>query len=54
MILEAPDVYFAAAVMNIKGFCNGSGARPDFINQLLASDDTSKFPDLARKLKLLT
>lgn len=53
LVLEAPNVYTAAAVLIKQKFFLGKGDRSSFIEVVLASDPT-KIPDLARKLKLLT
>ena len=53
VLLEAPDVYTAAALLISKKFLIGKGDRSAFYDTILSHDPT-KIPDLARKLKLLT
>ena len=53
VLLEAPDVYIAAAAMNSMSLFMGKGDRTAFFNIVLSTDPT-KIPDLGRKLKLLT
>lgn len=53
LVLEAPDVYLAAAVLIQQSFYNGKGDRSAFIDVLLNSDP-KVIPDLGRKLKLIT
>lgn len=53
LVLEAPDVYLAAAVMIQESFFNGKGDRAAFIEAVMQTDP-SKIPDLARKLTLIT
>ena len=53
VILDAPDVYSAAAVLISTDFYNGKGDRTNFIDTVLNSDPT-KIPDLGGKLELLT
>ena len=53
VLLEAPDVYVAAAAMNSMQLYMGKGDRTAFLNIVLKTDPRL-IPDLARKLKLLT
>lgn len=53
LILEAPDVYHAAAVLIQQNFYNGKGDRTALIEVVLNTDPKT-IPDLARKLKLIT
>ena len=53
VLLEAPDVFVAAAAMNSMQFYMGKGDRTAFFNIVL-STDPSKIPDLGRKLQLIT
>jgi len=53
MILEAPDVFVAAAVLIQQDFYNGKGDRTALFDVVLNSDPKT-IPDLGRKLKLVT
>ena len=53
VLLEAPDVFIAAAAMSTMQFYQGRGDRSAFLNIVLNSDPR-QIPDLGRKLKLLT
>ena len=53
MVLEAPDVHTAAAVLIQQTFFNGKGDRSALIEVVLNSDPKT-IPDVAAKLKLLT
>mgnify|MGYP000966998975 CR=1 FL=1 len=53
MVLAAPDHYYAAAVLNDVNFYLGKGDRTLFFDCITSSDPNS-YPDLARKLALVT
>ena len=53
ILMEAPDVFIAAAALSSKKFCQGRGDRSAFFNMILESDP-NKIPDLGRKLILVT
>ena len=53
MLLEAPDVFIAAAALGSKKFYQGKGDRTAFFEMVLEMDP-SKIPDLGRKLCLVT
>lgn len=53
MVLSAPDVYHAAAVLIQQKFFIGRGDRTAFFKVILSSDP-KMFPDIARKIKLVT
>lgn len=53
MIIEAPDVHTAAAVLIKNTFYNGKGDRSAFFNAILSSNP-SFISDIGRKLKLVT
>jgi hypothetical protein len=40
--LDAPDVYFAAAVMNYESFYMGKGDRTEILNMILRAPETCK------------
>lgn len=52
-VLEAPDVFTAAAVLVQQKFYNGKGDRSALIEVVLNTDPKT-LPDIGRKLKLLT
>ena len=51
-ILEASDVFMAAATLSKKKFLIGAGDRTAFLNLVLGSDP-NQIPDLFRKLQLV-
>ena len=53
VLMEAPDVFIAAAALSTKKFCQGKGDRTAFFNMILESDPAS-IPDVGRKLILVT
>lgn len=53
VLLEAPDVFLAAAALNSNSFYQGKGDRTAFFEMILESDPKS-IPDLGRKLALVT
>ena len=53
LVLEAPDVYVAAAVLIQNKFYNGKGDRTQFFKVVLESNP-STIPDLMNKLQLTT
>ena len=53
IMLEAPDVYYAALILSKKEFFNGRGDRSSFFEIVLNSDPTT-IADLSRKLQLVT
>lgn len=52
-IIEAPDVFLAAAAMSKSCFYEGTGDRTTFFDKILELEPTC-IPDLGRKLKLVT
>ena len=52
-LLEAPDVYIAAAALTSQNFSIGKGDRTVFLDSILSMDPTT-IPDLGRKLNLIT
>lgn len=53
VLMEAPDVFVAAAALSTQKFCQGKGDRTAFFNMILESNPKS-IPDLGRKLILVT
>ena len=53
VLLEAPDVFVAAAALSSQKFYQGKGDRTAFFNMVLEMDP-AKIPDLGRKLCLVT
>ena len=53
ILLEAPDVFIAAAALGSKQFCMGKGDRTSFFEQILEMDPNT-IPDVGRKLVLVT
>ena len=53
VLLEAPDVFIAAAALSSQKFYQGKGDRTAFLNMVLEMDP-AKIPDLGRKLCLVT
>ena len=53
ILLEAPDVYIAAAALNSLKFYIGKGDRSAFFDIVLNTDPAT-IPDLYRKLQLIT
>lgn len=53
MVLAAPDHYYAAAVLADVNFYLGKGDRTLFFD-VITSSDPATFPDLGRKLVLVT
>jgi len=52
MFLFAPDVYYAAAVMQEYGLCQNNDGVTQVIEAILNRDPT-KMPDLGRKILLM-
>ena len=53
VLLEAPDVYIAAAALHKLRFFVGKGDRTAFFD-IVRQSDPAKIPDLYRKLQLVT
>jgi hypothetical protein len=53
VLMEAPDVFIAAAALSTQKFCQGKGDRTAFFNMILESNP-AQIPDLGRKLNLVT
>ena len=49
IVLEAPDVYFAAVALGSRKFLIGAGDRSTFLKMVLKTDP-QEIPDLYRKL----
>lgn len=52
VLLEAPDVFVAAAALSSQKFCHGKGDRTSFFEMVLETDPNT-IPDLGRKLILI-
>jgi len=52
VLIEAPDVYIAAAALGSKAFYQGKGDRSAFFQMILENNPAS-IPDLGRKLALV-
>ena len=53
VLMEAPDVYIAAAALSTKEFYQGKGDRTAFF-QLILDTNPATIPDLGRKLALVS
>ena len=53
ILLQAPDVFIAAAALNSMQFYMGRGDRTAFFDIVLSTDPRT-IPDLGRKLQMIT
>lgn len=55
MFLNAPDKYFAGAMLSIKKLCNGAGDRKSIYDMILSMSaaELATIPDLAAKLSFI-